>query len=86
MTPVASLEERWAIVRDPPVFYRAAGPSADHTLTIDEMADSLAAFLDVVGAERTTLLGNSLGCGILAAFARRHPDRIERAILVSAAG
>ena len=131
MTSDAVLDERWAMVRGQPVFYRAAEPSPnapvilhvhgfaisgrymlptadlladefrtyvpdlpgfgrsvdpDHALTIDEMADSLAALLDVVGVERTTLLGNSLGCAILAAFAHRHPDRIERAILVSPAG
>lgn len=123
--------ERWAIVRNSPVFYREGAAEAgspvivhlhgfaisgrymvptaevladdfatyvpdlpgfgrslppDHPLTIPELADSAAAFLDVVGVERATILGNSLGCAILAAFAERHPDRIERAVMVSPAG
>jgi pimeloyl-ACP methyl ester carboxylesterase len=125
------LEDRWAIVRNQPIFYRAAEAPADgrtilhlhgfaisgsymvptaqalsgefgtyvpdlpgfgrsmrpdHPLTITELADTAAAFLDVVGVDRATVLGNSLGCAILAAFADRHPDRIDRAIMVSPAG
>jgi pimeloyl-ACP methyl ester carboxylesterase len=127
----APLQERWAIVRNQPIFYRAADPQPDgptilhlhgfaisgsymvptarelsttfgtyvpdlpgfgrslppdHPLTIPELADTLAAFLDAVEVDRATILGNSLGCAILASFADRHPDRIDRAILVSPAG
>ena len=42
--------------------------------------------LDTLGVERATVLGNSLGCAVLGAFAQRHPDRLERAIMVSPAG
>ena len=54
--------------------------------TIPELADSAADVLDTLGVERATVLGNSLGCAVLGAFAQRHPDRIERAIMVSPAG
>ena len=72
------------LVPDLPGFGRSVPP--DHPLTIDELADSVAAFLDAVDVDRATILGNSLGCAILAAFATRHPDRIDRAIMVSPAG
>lgn len=131
MTGPTELDERWAIVRGQPLFYRTATPEGssqvilhlhgfaisgsymvptaralsdefstyvpdlpgfgrsvrpDHALTIPELADTAAAFLDEMGVDRATVLGNSLGCPVLGSFATRHPDRIERAIMVSPAG
>jgi pimeloyl-ACP methyl ester carboxylesterase len=71
-------------VPDLPGFGRSLPPS--HPLTIPELADSAADLLDTLDIERATVLGNSLGCAILGAFAQRHPERIERAIMVSPAG
>lgn len=86
MMPTASLlsDEFTTYVPDLPGFGRS--PRPDHVLTIPELADSAAAFLDAVGAERATVVGNSLGCTVLGAFAQRHPDRLERAVMVSPAG
>lgn len=86
MTPTAELlaGEFRTYVPDLPGFGRSLPPS--HPLTIPELADSAADLLDTLGIERATVLGNSLGCAILGAFAQRHPDRIERAIMVSPAG
>lgn len=84
MSVTWKLEDKWALVPDLPGFGRSINP--DHALSIPEFADSAAAFLDEVGVERATIIGNSLGCAILASFAHRHPDRIERAVLVSPAG
>jgi pimeloyl-ACP methyl ester carboxylesterase len=53
-----------------------------HTYTISELADALAAWMDATGLEKATLLGNSMGCQIIANFALRHPTRIQRAIFV----
>ena len=71
-------------VPDLPGFGKSVPP--DHPLTIDELADTVAAFVDSVRVEKATILGNSLGCAILAAFAQRHPGRMDRAIMVSPAG
>jgi pimeloyl-ACP methyl ester carboxylesterase len=86
MVPTARLlvDEFTTFVPDLPGFGRSLNP--DHVLTIDELADSVAAFLDQVGVDRATLVGNSLGCAILASFAHRHPDRLDRVVLVSPAG
>ena len=77
MVPTAGLlaDEFTTYVPDLPGFGRS--PRPDHVLTIPELADSAAAFLDSVGVERATVVGNSLGCTVLAAFAQRHPDRLE---------
>jgi pimeloyl-ACP methyl ester carboxylesterase len=86
MTPTADLlaDEFRTYVPDLPGFGRSLPPS--HPLTIPELADSAADVLDTLGVDRATVLGNSLGCAILGAFAERHPARIERAIMVSPAG
>ena len=38
--------------------------------------------MQAIGLDRATLLGNSLGCQVIAQFALRYPACIERAILV----
>jgi len=43
-------------------------------------------FMDQIGVERATLLGNSLGCPIIGEFLDHFPDRAERVIFVSPAG
>ncbi len=86
MVPTAALlaDEFTTYVPDLPGFGRS--PRPDQDLDIPMLADSAAAFLDSVGAERATVVGNSLGCAVLASFAQRHPDRLERAVMVSPAG
>ncbi len=71
-------------VPDLPGYGRSHKPEV--TLTIPELASALAKFLDAVGVERATLLGNSMGCLVAIEFAYEYPDRIDRAILVSPAG
>lgn len=71
-------------VPDLPGFGRSPRSHAD--LSIDALADATAQTMDELGVERATLLGNSLGCAVLGAFAERHPARIERAVMVSPAG
>jgi 2-hydroxy-6-oxonona-2,4-dienedioate hydrolase len=64
---------------DLPGFGRSAKPS--HVLNLTELADALDGWMQAVGLERATLLGNSFGCQIIAEFALRHPERVERAVL-----
>ncbi|MGE0818363.1 MAG: alpha/beta fold hydrolase [Candidatus Nanopelagicales bacterium] len=86
MVPTAQLlaDEFTTYVPDLPGFGRS--PRPDHVLTIPELADSAAGLLDALGVEKATVVGNSLGCTVLAAFAQRHPDRLARAVMVSPAG
>jgi pimeloyl-ACP methyl ester carboxylesterase len=44
------------------------------------------AFLEQIGVERATLVGNSMGGFIAAETAISHPSRVEKLVLVSAAG
>lgn len=49
---------------------------------MDAAADWLRDFLDHLGIERCTLLGHSLGGYIVAALADRHPQYLERIIML----
>lgn len=52
---------------------------------VEDLADDLAAALDVIGAGRTAVVGYSLGGLVAQALARRHPARVERLALVASA-
>ena len=71
-------------VPDLPGYGRSIKPKK--TLTIPELAQALAAYLDEMGVERANFIGNSMGCLVIIEFAHAYPDRIDRAILVSPAG
>lgn len=64
---------------DLPGFGKSTKPS--HTLTIPELADTLAAWMEALGLERAAFFGNSFGCQVIAEFAIRSPERLTRAVL-----
>lgn len=49
-------------------------------------AEQLRSFLDVLRIERASLVGHSMGAGTSALFARNHPERVAKLVLVDAAG
>src|SRR5512133_3870389 len=55
-------------------------------LDVPDLAAAAADFMDDRKIPVATLVGNSMGCPVICEFARLHPDRIDRAILVSPAG
>lgn len=65
---------------DLPGFGKSTKPR--RALSIDELADALARWMDAAGLPEAILAGNSMGCQVLAAFAQRHPRRVLRLVLV----
>ncbi len=57
---------------DLPGFGRSAKPA--RTLSVPELADRLAAWMDAIGLPRAVLVANSLGCQVAVALAVRRPD------------
>lgn len=55
-------------------------------LDIPGMAETLKAWMDVVGLEQAFLLGNSLGCLTITMMAASHSERVTGIILVSPVG
>ena len=58
----------------------------DHDYEIADYVDHTLAVMDAFGIERAHLLGTSLGSWVAAAIALRHPDRVDRMVLMSVAG
>ncbi len=71
-------------VPDLPGMGRSLRP--EHGLDLPGLAGALVSYLDAVGVQRATFVGNSLGCPVIVEVASRFPDRIDRAVLVSPAG
>ena len=53
---------------------------------VGTLVDFLAAMMKELKIERASLVGNSLGGFTAAAFAVKHPDKVDRLVLVDAAG
>ncbi len=81
MIPVANELAGFASVWAPdlPGFGRSSRPR--RVLDVPELADALAAWMAEVGLDRAALVGNSLGCQILAEFALRHGGRVACLVL-----
>jgi 3-oxoadipate enol-lactonase len=52
---------------------------------IEDFADDVAALLDAMTVERAHVLGYSMGGFIAQSFAQRHPDRLDRLVLMCTA-
>lgn len=74
-----------AIALDLPGFGRSPMPP-DGKVSIAWYADLVDALLEQLGVERAAVVGNSMGGFIAAELAIRHPQRVERLVLVSPAG
>ena len=53
---------------------------------VGTLVDFLDGFMKQVGVERASLVGNSLGGFAAAAYALAHPEKVDRLVLVDAAG
>lgn len=58
----------------------------ESTYLLTDFAESLAQFMDALGIATATLCGHSFGGAIAMFFGARHPERVERVVLVSAGG
>ncbi len=64
---------------DLPGFGRSEKPP--HTLDVAGLSDALSAWMDVLGLKGAALVGNSMGCQIIADLAVRRPELVERVVL-----
>ncbi|HWE27253.1 MAG TPA: alpha/beta fold hydrolase [Polyangia bacterium] len=55
----------------------------DGDYTPDALADVLAEVLTQKGVQRAHVVGHSWGSSVVLAFARRHPDRLDRLVIIS---
>ncbi len=86
LLPTAELlaDEFHTYVPDLPGFGRSGKKGA--ALDIPDLAHAALRFLDDRGVDKTSIVGNSMGCPVIVELAHRYPERIDRAVLVSPAG
>lgn len=86
LLPTAELlaDEFHTYVPDLPGFGRSG--KKDAALDIPDLAHAAMRFLDDRGVDKTSVVGNSMGCPVILELAHRYPERVDRAILVSPAG
>jgi 4,5:9,10-diseco-3-hydroxy-5,9,17-trioxoandrosta-1(10),2-diene-4-oate hydrolase len=63
---------------------RSDKPSASYSLAYQ--AEFVKAFMDTMGINRATLIGNSMGGGAALQFALKFPQRLEKLVLVDSMG
>lgn len=72
------------VVPDLPGYGRSQRPPTP--LTIPQLADSLVRILDAMRIDRAILIGNSMGCPVIAEMCHHYPDRVAGVVLVAPAG
>ena len=82
LVPTAELLARYYPVYVPDLPGYGESQQPDHALSLAELAETLARWMNAVGISGATLLGNSYGCQIVAELAIRRPGLVERAVLV----
>jgi 3-oxoadipate enol-lactonase len=78
---VPALAERYRVVTYDTRGH-GASPVPPGRYTIDDLVDDAAALLDEVGAERAHLVGLSLGGMTSLRLAARHPERVDRMVVL----
>lgn len=58
-------------------------PAANRPMRFETMADDIAALIDQIAGGRAAVMGFSLGGGVALRAAIQHPEKVERAVLVS---
>ena len=82
----AELEEHYRIITLDLPGFGLTGPDEDCDFSQDYYSDFLCDFLDELGIEKCHIAGNSMGGWISWGMARAYPERIEKMILLNAAG
>jgi len=82
MLPTARLLARSYPVYAPDLPGCGESQKPAHALTVPELADALVAWMQAIGLERAVLIGNSMGCQVAVDCAARHPERVERLVLI----
>ncbi|MGA4450308.1 alpha/beta fold hydrolase [Ectopseudomonas chengduensis] len=68
---------------DLPGYGESATGTPRRVLSVEQLADVLDLWLSACAIDKATFIGNSYGCQILTALAVRHPQRVERLVLMA---
>ena len=80
-----ALESRYTVIAlDELGFGKSAKPHIEYNA--DVLAESAVRFLDALHIERATIVGASMGGHVAAVIAARHPEKVDRLVLMDASG
>ena len=84
---IPALAQRFRVVApDMPGFGFTERPEPPMVCDPDRWVAHLVGLLDALGLPKVSLVGNSFGGGIALRLAARHPDRVDRLVLMGAVG
>ncbi|WP_310481699.1 alpha/beta fold hydrolase [Chamaesiphon sp. VAR_48_metabat_403] len=58
----------------------------DRSYSLADQAEFLCGFMNALKIERATLIGNSMGGGVVLEFTKLYPDRVDKLVLVDSMG
>jgi pimeloyl-ACP methyl ester carboxylesterase len=79
----AELKGRYRVIRFDLSGHGLTGPDASNDYTLERNVKTFGLLLDRLNVQRAVLAGTSVGGTIAMHFAVRHPERVERLILIS---
>jgi pimeloyl-ACP methyl ester carboxylesterase len=83
---IGTLAERYRVIAPDIVGFGYTQRPDDVHYSLATWTDHVWAFLNALGIEKTSLVGNSLGGRIGLAMAEEHPERLDRMVLMGAPG
>lgn len=82
----ARLKSNFRVIRMDLPAYGLTGPFSHRDYSIDKYVDFVQHFLKTLGVEKCIIGGNSLGGTIAWSFAVKHPELVDKLILIDAGG
>lgn len=83
---IPGLGEQFRVLAPDTVGYGATSRPEDVIYSLSTWTDHIVGFLDALGLERVSLVGNSLGGRMALDMAERYPDRVRRMVLMGSPG
>jgi len=80
---VDALKDRYRVVRLDMTSHGLTGPDPTGDYTLPRTLELTERFIDALGIQKATLGGTSLGGTVAIHYTARHPERVERLILLS---
>jgi 2-hydroxymuconate-semialdehyde hydrolase len=83
---IPKLAEQHRVLAPDMVGFGFTDRPANHDYNMDTWVNHAIGFMDAMGIAKTHLVGNSFGGGLALALAIRHPERVERLVLMGSVG
>ena len=83
---IPALAENFRVVAPDMVGFGFSDRPKDVTYSLQTWADQTVGVMDALGIEKAHLIGNSFGGGIALRLATRHPDRVQKMVLMGSMG